>query len=81
MKASNECHGIIIRPATGARLPVIGLDREGKILVQGAYVTFETTIQAAIRGGYRLTAADGDLLHAWEQEELRVPAPFRASLM
>ncbi|MBU2755606.1 hypothetical protein HFU84_05015 [Acidithiobacillus sp. CV18-2] len=72
-----EISGVIIRPTDGARLPVIGLDRDGKILVQGAYVTFETTIRAAIHAGYRLVSADGDLLHAWEQEELRDPATLK----
>ncbi|WP_312283683.1 hypothetical protein [Candidatus Igneacidithiobacillus taiwanensis] len=57
--------GILIRP-NGAELPILRMDADGTILVQGTYVQFETTIRTAIRSGYELTRAIPDLQDAWE---------------
>ena len=40
--------GTLIRP-NGTRLPITGLQSEGKISVTGVYVEFETTIGACHR--------------------------------
>lgn len=57
--------GILIRP-TGSRLPILQMRADGTIEVQGVYVTFETSIQAAVKSGYELDAATMDLREAWE---------------
>lgn len=57
--------GVLIRP-NGTRLPIMRMGVDGTIEVQGAYVTFETTIQAAIKSGYELADATIDLREAWE---------------
>ena len=57
--------GMLIRP-TGNRLPILQMRTDGTIEVQGAYVTFETSIGAALRSGYRLEDATLELREAWE---------------
>jgi hypothetical protein len=63
--------GILIRP-NGTRLPIMRMGVDGTIEVQGAYVTFETSIQAAIKSGYELAAAAMDLREAWETARERL---------
>ncbi len=67
--------GILIR-LNGTRLPIMRMGVDGSIEVQGAYVTFETTIQTAIRSGYELADATTDLQEAWETARERIfPQP------
>ncbi len=63
--------GTLIRP-TGAELPILQMAADGKLLVQGTYVQFETTIRAAIRSGYELADAVPDLRDAWERARERL---------
>lgn len=57
--------GMLIRP-TGSRLPILQMGADGTIEVQGAYVIFETSIQAALKSGYELDAATMDMREDWE---------------
>ncbi len=68
--------GILIR-SNGSRLPIMRMGVDGTIEVQGTYVTFETTIQAAIRSGcYELADATTDLREVWETARARIfPQP------
>ena len=58
--------GMLIRP-TGSRLPILQMGADGTIEVQGAYVTFETSIRAALRSGYRLEDATLELQDIWDR--------------
>ena len=63
--------GTLIRP-NGTRLPITGLQSEGKISVTGVYVEFETTIGAAIAFGYSLEDATPALSsEAWDNAAAR----------
>lgn len=66
--------GTLIRP-NGTRLPVTGLQADGKISVMGAYVEFETTIGAAITSGYSLEDASPAFSEAWDNAAARRQAP------
>ncbi|MGC9217311.1 hypothetical protein [Acidithiobacillus sp.] len=68
--------GILIRP-TGSRLPILRMGVDGTIEVQGAYVTFETTIRAAIRSGYRLEDATLELQDFWDRTSAASPSTIR----
>lgn len=59
--------GYIIRPVSGAKLPVLHIGTDGTIVVQGTYVAFETSIRTAARGGYRLEEPTLEMLDAWER--------------
>ena len=59
--------GMLIRP-TGSRLPILQMGTDDTIEVQGAYVTFETSISAALRSsGYRLEDATLELQDIWDR--------------
>lgn len=58
--------GMLIRP-TGSRLPILQMRTDGTIEAQGAYVTFETSIGAALRSGYRLEDATLELQDIWDR--------------
>lgn len=62
--------GMLIRP-NSTRLPITGLQFEGKISVTGVYVEFETTIGAAITFGYSLEDATPALSEAWDNAAAR----------
>ncbi|MDA8154575.1 MAG: hypothetical protein M0003_17980 [Acidithiobacillus sp.] len=63
--------GMLIRP-TGNRLPILQMRTDGTIEVQGAHVTFETSIGAALRRGYRLEDTPLELRKAWEMARERL---------
>jgi hypothetical protein len=58
--------GYLVRPSNGARLPILALKDRDRIQARGEYVDFETSIRAAIRGGYSLEESCGDLRDAWD---------------
>ncbi len=57
----------IIRPISGARLPIRELVVDGAIVVPGAYVAFETTIHSGTRNGYGLGKPTVGLGVAWKR--------------
>lgn len=64
--STDQVIGKIVRP-DGTRLPVRSLLTDGKILVVGTYLEFETTIGAAIAYGYTLEDASPELSEAWDK--------------
>jgi len=65
--------GMLIRP-TGSRLSILRMGVDGTIEVQGAYVTFETSIRAALRSGYRLEDATLELQDIWDRTTTAGPS-------
>jgi len=58
--------GILVAP-NGRHYPVLTLQANGTILLQGPFACFETTIEKAIRDGYLLAEGNDDLRAYWEQ--------------
>ncbi len=68
--------GLFVSP-NGNQLPVLKLQADGVVLLQGVHVAFETTITKAIQNGYRLVDASDDLRSTWEQTQDRINPPAK----